>query len=364
MPTVTDQNQGRIAQAGALMEAFDAIRNPRAFLTIALTFVVFAVAVVGLGGFSGWLSTHSSVIGGLLFVVSALVWIGIILVGTTAAGILLSDDVWGRERRTIGSALQAASVTAHRLAVLILLAGTVLLAYLILLALVLFLCRIPVLGPFLYAVVFPVAAIATGLLIFALFYVMLPLAAPCVWNGEGINQILATLKEVLRNRLFHVLAMLLVLGLIVLAAAAIVGFIILTGSGLTMSLSLAIVGGGVDMPGMLPGPAGMGGGHGVALGLGTALLTLFGAIPATLIGMKGAAIIHKGVIAGLAVDEAAADIQRQISVVMRRVQKAGENALPPKPAPEERPLVCPNALCGAPITVDDAFCIECGQKLK
>jgi hypothetical protein len=366
MPTVAEQFKGPFAQSASLLDALDAVRHKRAFLALTLTFVAFALALVALGGISAWLSVKSGAVGGLLFLFSALIWAGIILLGTTAVGILLSDDVWAREPRTISDALAAAAASVHRLVIVILLAGAVLLAYLVLLALVLFLCKIPGLGPLLYAVVFPVATLATGLLVFSLCYVVLPLAAPCIWNGDNVAQVIATLKEVLRSRLLYVFIMFLLLGLMVLVVAGIAGFIIFSGTGLTVSLSLAVVGfGGFDLGGSLMGLGGnSAGGYGAAFGLGMTVLMLVGAIPATLIGMKGAAIIHKGAISGLSVEEAAADLQRQMDEVKQRAQEARDRALAPKPVPAPKPRVCPNAQCGAPVGPDDAFCIECGEKLK
>jgi hypothetical protein len=367
MSTVADQIKWPFAQSGSLLDALDAVRHKRAFLALALTFLAFALALVALGGVSAWLSAKSGAVGGLLLLFSALIWVGIILLGTTAVGILLSDDVWAREPRTITDALAAAAATLHRLVIVILLAGAVLLAYLVLLALVLFLCKVPGLGPLLYAIVFPVATLASGLLVFSLCYVVLPLAAPCIWNGDGVAQVIATLKEVLRSRPLYVFVMFLLLGLMVLMVAGIVGFIIFSGTGLTVSLSLAVVGfgGDFDVGGTLMGLGGnRAGGYGAAFGFGMTVLMLVAAIPATLIGIKGAAIIHKGAISGLAVDEAAADLQRQMDEVKRRAQEARDRALAPKPAPAPKPRVCPNAQCGAPVGSDDAFCIECGEKLK
>jgi hypothetical protein len=369
MPTVAGPINSPFAECGSLLDALDALRNVRAFVTLALTFVAFAIAVLVLGAVSTWISTKSGAIGVISFGLSALIWAGIMVVGTTAVGILLSDDVWGRDRRTIASALTASSLTAHRLVVLMLLASAGFLSYLVVVALALFVCKIPGLGPLLYAIVFPVAALATGLLVFSLFYVMLPLAAPCIWNGDSITKVIATLKEVIRCRRLYVFAMFLLLGLMVLVTAGIVGFIIFSGTGLTVSLSLAIVGvgGGLDLSSMMMGHGDMAagaGGYGIAFGLGMTLLMLIGSIPASLIGMKGAAIIHKGAIVGLAVDEAEAEFQYQVDEVKRRAQETRDKALAPKPVPAPKPLVCPNAHCGAPVSVDDAFCIECGEKLK
>ena len=363
MPSIAEQIRERLAGSATLLAALDAVRNRDAAILLAATFGVFALSMVGLGGVSAWLSVKSGAVGGLLFLFSALIWAAILLIGGTAAGIVLADEVWAREPRGIPAALSAAAAAAPRLLGVILLAGAVLIAWLMVLALALLLCKLPVVGPLLYAFVLPVGTLVTGLLVFTLGYLLLPLAAPCIWNGNSAAATLATLREVLRSRLPYVVVMFLLLGLLALIVAGIVGFVIFGGTGLTVSLSLAVVGFGGSFDSSLAGLGGGAGSYGAAFGFGMTLLFLIGAMPSTLVGLKGAAIIHKEAIAGLAVDEAAADLQRQLEDVRRRAQEAKERALAPKPPPP-RPSVCPNAACGAPVGPDDTFCIACGEKLR
>ena len=362
MTSVAEQIREQLAGAGSLLDALDAVRNKRAALVLAATFLAVALSMVVLGGVAAWLTVKSGAVGGLLFLLSALIWAGILLVGTTASGILLADEVWSREPRDIKAALIAAGQAAPRLFGVLLIAAAALLAWLLLLSLGLLICTMPLLGPLLYAILFPMAALATGLLIFVFAYLLLPLAAPCVWNGEGIAGVLATLREVLRRRPLYVFIMFLLLGLIVLVIAGIAGLIVFGGIGAFTSLSLAVIGfGGIDFGGNLGGP---GGGYGTAFGFGLTLLILVGGIPSTLVGMKGALVIHKNAIAGLAVAEAAADLQRRVEAVRRRAQEAGGRAIAAKPTTAARPKACPNALCGAPVGPDDTFCTVCGEKLK
>lgn len=363
MPTLSERIKGRLAQSGSLLDALDAVGNLRAGSALVLTFLAMAIAVAVLGGISAWMTARAGFVGNLLFLLSFLIWIAIGLVGTTTAGILLSDDVWGRDRRTLVEALTAATLCVHRLVVLLLIALAIGIAYLVVLALLFFVCKIPWLGPVLYTFVFPVASAGSGVLLFALFYLALPLAAPCVWNGNGIAQALATLKEVLRRRPLQVFVLTLLLTLLTTVVAATIGFILFLGTGVTASMSLAVIGFGGDFGNAFANIADNGGGYSVAFGLGMAALFLLGSVPVALIAMKGGALIHKAAIAGLVLGDAEVALQRFFDSARQRLQPARETVHESRPVPAA-PRVCPNAQCGAAVGPDDHFCVECGQKLK
>jgi hypothetical protein len=354
MSAVADQIRARLQESGSLLDALDAVRNRRAAIVMASTLAVFALSVTSLGGISAWLGADSGAVLGLLMLLSALIWAAILLVGGTAVGMLLADEVWARPQRTIGEALQAATAATPRTLAVMLIAAAALLAYLLALAAVLLICRLPGIGSILYAVVFPIAALVTGVVLFVIGGLLLPLAAPCIWNGDGVFRIGATVQQVFRHRSLEFVIMSIVLGLMAGIVAAALGTVVFVGSGLTVTISLAVLG-----TGMVSGLGGTGAGYGVAATFGTMLLFLLAGLPSLLIAMKGAAIIHRQVIAGLVIDEVAADLQHRIDNLRRPSQPMREK----EPA-LGHPRVCPNAACGAPVGPDDAFCVECGERLK
>ena len=106
--------------------------------------------------------------------------------------------------------------TSHRLLLALLLVGVIYLVGLLGLAVVLLICKIPLLGPVLYTVVFPVSVVLAGVAIFALYAVVLPLAAPAVWDGAYTLQAVSRLLAIARSRIVNVLIMMALLSFLVL----------------------------------------------------------------------------------------------------------------------------------------------------
>jgi hypothetical protein len=108
---------------------------------------MFFVAKLGMNGHSG-LAAITGIIGGLAAAV-------IFLTGLSATGILLMDQAKENEIRSIGSALFAGLVTLPSMVGLFLLFVLMVVAVEIVLAIILWVCKIPGIGPLLYAFVFP-----------------------------------------------------------------------------------------------------------------------------------------------------------------------------------------------------------------
>jgi hypothetical protein len=248
------------------------------------------------------------------------------------------------------------------------------------LTLVLFVCKIPGLGPVLYAVVMPVSVIATGLVFFALAYIAVPLAAPAIWNGTSVKHTLLLLQAVARKRLLTAVVMMVLLGLL---AALVVGFVWgILGMGAITVFSLSGVVLGVHSGGMASIMQMFGGGDGsgyaYAMGFGGAVLMLVGANPGLLIALKGTSIIYREVSAGLSVEADEAELNRRMQDIKARAEQARQqaNAAMQQPAAVVPPvapvaavavaaapaMACP--ACQGPITSDDVFCGNCGHKLK
>lgn len=382
--------RNRFAGTGSLLGALDAMTRWRPFVLLAVTFVACMIVGGILGAIAGTLIRHSSMLAGFTGLIAAIAVFIVGLLGVNAAGIMLADDVWGRPQRSIGGALMASAFTSHRLVMVLLIEFLLFLVYLTVLAAALFLCKIPGVGPLLYAFVFPLAVILTGALLFAMLYVAIPLAAPAVWSGATVMQTLAMLKEVAQRKLLFVVVMMLLLGLLLFVVSGIIGGILFGGAGVTLSLSAAVIGSAMDGFGGLMdalmglGMGGSGSGYARALSFGGATLFLLGATPGMLVGMKGAAIIHRTAIADLSLGEAEAQLNQRFEEVKRKAQETKENAkaqlaaaqaaaaahaAAAKPA-ESKPAepsaaaasTCP--ACSAPITADEMVCGNCGQQLK
>jgi hypothetical protein len=309
--------------------------------------------------------------------VSFLVVMGVALVGVNATGILLSDEVWGRRQRGMVDAILASAFSCHRLLAVLAIEFLLFVVFLLVLTLLLFVCKIPGLGPVLYAVVMPVGVIATGLVLFALAYIAVPLAAPAIWNGASVKHALLMLQAVARKRLLTAVVMMVLLGLL---AALVIGFVwgILGMGALTVfSLSgivLGVSGGGfASIMQMFSGYGGASG-YVYAMGFGGAVLMLVGANPGILIALKGTSIIYREVSAGLSLEADELELNRRMQDLKARAEQARQqaNAAMQQPAAAAAPVVatvaaapamaCP--ACQGPVTSDDVFCGNCGHKLK
>jgi hypothetical protein len=169
--------------------------------------------------------------------------------GSNAAGLAVMDEARGREVRVPLEALRGSLRCAHRLLLVVLL---VLLATGLLLAAVaglLWACRLPALGPWLMPVVITVGVPVLGLAALALLSLVSTVAAPAVWAGLSVRQVLAMLVGQARRRFAHATLLAAAVSLLGAAMVALIGFVVLAGGRLV--LGLAVVGLGLDVA---PGP--------------------------------------------------------------------------------------------------------------
>jgi hypothetical protein len=384
--SVSSELRNRLTESGSLLGALDAITRWRPFALSIMTFLACVVIASLFGAIGGGLARQSMGLAAFVGFIGMLLVAVTALIGINGVGIMLSDDVWGRPQRGIKDALLVSLFTSHRLVLILLLEGLIFILYLVVLAILLFLCKIPSIGPVLYAMVFPLGAIITGVVLFALFYVGIPLAAPAVWSGATVMNAVAMLKEVARHRLLFVVIMTILLGLLVAVVGGIIGGIVGSGAAITLGISASIVGYSMDMSellGMFFGYGGQGSGYAWALGFGAATLFLVATTPVMLVGMKGAAIIHQAAVTGLSLAEAEAELMRGLDEVKKRAQEAKEQAKAQMAAAqaaaaqtaanaktasaEQAPIDTPQPKCpgcGADIGEADIFCGSCGYKLK
>lgn len=361
----------------SLMAATDAFKNVRAIMLLALTLVTAALvggafSVIAAKTFSFWL-------GGLGFLLAFIVF----FYGINAVGIMIMRDAQGQESGTMMDAVLLSLFSSHRLLGVAVLEFLIMLAVVVVIAVVLFICKIPALGPVLYTVVFPLSAIILGLLVFSLFYVMLPLAGPAVWAGCTVFQVIARLNVIARKKLVPVILNQLILLFITAFSASIIFFVVMTGVMFTASLSAGIIdigGFGFDDLMNMSGRTG-GSGHMIAGGIGGGLLFAIAAVIPMLIQMKGTCIIYLKTTADLDFAQAETQLGNSLDSVKKKAEEARDRARQlaeqqrsnaqaaaasaaasaANASPASTPA-CPG--CHAPASPDDAFCGECGHKLK
>ncbi len=391
-----------------LLRATDALRNWKA-----------PGILIGSGLVAGLLVFLGGVIGAQMggFVISALFAFLAMLVfpvGVSAAGLVLMDQAQGLPSRPLAVAVLDGVFAALKVLAVALIGALVVLAFYIVMALVLFLCKIPGLGPVLYAIAFPVLVVA-GMLFFSL-YVALSMAGPAIWSGAGIKSAVAMLWQIATHRMVELLISLLLLGLLLGLVGAVVGGILGVGYFSVLGMSLPILGNEVmaSLGGMFGGLGGFGGygarsGMGYMMAAGFGSMVIFALVGGALMSMAlmGINLIYLRVAADLDPSEAERLIgdrldeakrkaqalkeesqrraeearerlrQQQEAAQQARAAAAAESAAAEaarQAAPGVEPVVeaapaeaavlshCPQ--CKAAIQPGDRFCGECGSKLS
>jgi hypothetical protein len=369
----------------SLLQAASAFKNFRALSLLGLTFL----AVVLTGGLLSYLASATGIY--FLFFLATLLSIVVLFYGSNAVGILLMNDAQGHpDSHGIVDAVLLSLYTSHRLLGVIFLQLLIVLAVVIVVAIALAICKIPVLGPFLYTFVFPISAVVLGTLVFALYFVMLPLAAPAVWSGSSVFQVIAQLNTVVRKQLIVVLLSEFILLLITGFVAFIISMVIISGSAITSSMSLGIIGfgSGGGLLGLASGFGGMGSsnGHMVAGMIGGGLLFAVGALIPSLIWTKGICLVYINSTRDLDFSKAEEQLNSKLDSVRKKAEEARERArdlaaqqkqksaadattpaivagtVAEAVTPVAAPPACP--ACHASIAPDDVFCGNCGNKLK
>lgn len=378
------------AASYALLRAAEAITNWRALAMCGMAGVATLIA--------GMLTTYTIAHSFFLGLVSGLVTLGGMLVGYSAVGITLMRHAQGHTIGFVDAVLQAV-FTAHRfLGVGILL----LLGYLALLIaglLIFLLCKIPGLGPLLYAFAFPVVAVVMGVTFAGLWYVGYPLAAPAIWEGNTAVQTVARLMQISRHRLPQVIVNMFLL-LVLVAVLSIVVFGIL-GYGAMMSTLLSSAFGASPMSALMsmfsgflsPFGRSYGGGFGrgdmaalqdgmayaASFGFGAGLLLTIALVIPFLTFINGTCLIYLQTVNGMDFSDSEAMLNERMAQARRQAEQARDRAMAgmreTKASPQATPamqavaqvtapatvaLACGS--CHAPMAADDLFCGECGAK--
>ncbi|MDP1699174.1 MAG: zinc ribbon domain-containing protein [Xanthomonadaceae bacterium] len=370
--------------AVSLLGALDATRNWRAYVALLLGGLVATLAGALTGyfvfRFQMWnMGAISALIGGIGFIVSVLIFV----VAFSAAGTSLLDQAKGIPQRPLISLFFSGVGSLGRLLLLGLALLLIYTAILIGVIVLLFLAKIPGIGPLFYGLVFPLAALVFGLFGFVVVFVVNPLAAPAVWDGNGVMQTLAKLLTLARRDMLKIVVSQSLLFLLLLFVGAILFGTIFGGISSASAVSAMII----DLPrGMgiassmyaLQSLALSGNGYIGAWSIGVALLLGSVALALLLIAISGNCIIYLQYAANVdasGMEETLRLRAQQLKAKAEAVQaQAKQQAAAAQQAWQERqreaarpPLTgaapmkaCPQ--CQSPVTKDDVFCGHCGHR--
>nr|WP_297354897.1 hypothetical protein [uncultured Caldimonas sp.] len=225
----------KLRSAAALLGCIDAVRNGPALAVLLGTFSASGLLLAMLAQALARGQAATSVLYGLLALAVA-------FYGGNAAGLLVMDDAKGVPRRSVFDAFGASLRTAHRLLGALLLIAITYAAGAFVLAVVLLVCKTPLLGPVAFTLVLPVAVVVVGLALLALPTVIVPLAAPAVWDGADTLQCVNRLFSIARRQLLDVALMMLLVGVLATVIGALVMFVVLVGGQTVARLSALILG--------------------------------------------------------------------------------------------------------------------------
>lgn len=356
-----------LQRSTSLLAAVEAPRNWRALVLLIGTFVAGAV-LFGAGAALA-APVHISLLYGF-----GLLALLVLFYGTNAVGISLMHDAKGAPPASPGTALLMALATGHRLLAVLLLAALLCLSGVVVMALLLLLGKIPGLGPVLLTALFPAVALLGGGVALGLA-VLLPLAAPAVWDGATIFQTVSRLIALARARFVNVMLTNLLLNLIVAMVAAVVFAVVMLGTAFATAMSIGVVGLGQTNLLALMGGQGAGMGQFLAAALGGGLLWIVALCLVGLVVLRGSCEVYLANVEGLDAGAIEAqlsaklaagrqrlhDVQAQAAAAQATLAAAAVIAAERAPAPDfTAPLTCP--ACHATVTVDDRFCGGCGHK--
>lgn len=381
----------QIKDSSTLLDSIDAMRNWRAVVLMLITLVA-AGMVMGLGTLLAGVS-YAFV---ALFALAAY---AVVFYGANAVGMMLMDEAQGQPSRPIVDAVLHSLATSHRLLLVYVSIGVLYLAGVLALAVILVVCKIPLLGPLLYTVVFPVAVVLSGVALFALPTVVFPLSAPSVWAGATTRECVSQLIAIARRRLMLVVVLMLAVAFLAGMVALLIGTILFAGVAVTAGVSAPILGNLASMAMGGMGNFGMGsaGAHAAAAGFGGGVLFAAAFTLPGLVYLRGASTVYLRALDGLDLASEQADVdahldyarhkaramqeqaQAKAQQVAERARSAAAGAASPaasaSPAAVDadaavavaRPagaaaLQCPQ--CAAAVAPADTYCAACGSPLR
>ena len=237
----------RAMSPDALSGLFQAVAGLRNFRAAAAMLACFALSVVVPGLLWMLLGKGAAALG-----LGTLVAIFLIASGIHAGGLLLMDQARQVPMRSVTEAIVLGMWCVPKSIMLVIgLVLAVIVVYLVM-ALLFYVCKMPGLGPLLYAVVFPVAVLVAGLTFTALFLGMM-LALAAMWEGSTVTAALVKTLAILRAKLVETVLMSFVVLLLAGFVFFFVGGVLMTGFLPAVGMSASILGASPQMFGSLSG---------------------------------------------------------------------------------------------------------------
>jgi hypothetical protein len=300
--------------------------------------------------------------------------------GVSATGIMLLDKARSAPARSTSDALVFGLICLLKFWLIAL--GVVVAALVIALAatIIYLICKIPGVGPLLLFFAHPMLVVGAGLLIFAAS-VFLSLVVPALWDGDTVTQAIAKAIAILKERFVTAVLYLIVMAFVTAIILGVIGAIILPGYFSMTTLAAGVIGanlvGGVstltDLPLALMQSAGGQSGHVYAIMLDTAVLVMLCISAALQVQLMGINLVYLGASEGVDTDSAERMLKQQLDFARAKADEAKQRALVAaeraKQAAQQAKIPaapagtrCPK--CNSTASPDDAFCENCGQKLK
>jgi hypothetical protein len=306
----------------SLLRSFDALRNRRA-LAAMLGCMALGALVAGLCAvLADRFGVAMSVIGfAAMFVAGSL--------AINAAGLLLMDQARHAATRSLPEAIVHGLVCIPKFTLLALVLGGVALAVFAVIAAVYLVCKIPLLGPVLFVVVFPLSVVLSGLTLGALCLGLF-LALPALWEGASVTRALAQTLAIARHRLVEALLLLTVVALLAGVVGLIVFGVLFGGLVPALGLASAILGGGG--PGVLPGilgpgaAGGAGSAYATAAGIGGGLLWALTGSLFALVYLLGLNLVYLRLTDGLDIGAAESMLNATLADAKRQAAGLGQQA--------------------------------------
>ena len=242
-PTANTTARSPFDAISAALRSVDTLRNGRALMVLLGTFasagLLLSMAEASLARDA---ATWGMVQAGAAFFAA--------FYGGNAAGLLVMDASRGRVVRDISDALRASLLTAHRLLCVLLIVTVIYAIFAGLLLGLMWLSRVavsgPVLGPDLFGLAVPLGVVTIAAALLAAGAVIVPLAAPAVWFGQGVWATLKQLAQLVRERLLTAALLIAAVSVLTAGVGALITSLVMVGGRVVAELGVSVV--GVDVP--------------------------------------------------------------------------------------------------------------------